>query len=310
MTMDQYTFLWVFAAGVLVQALLIVREPRRMAGVLGLAAVALAGAWFMADPEDDLLFQVALFTTLAFVVLFAFAYRDVAMPHISRRALLHYSLIWYYGVWLSAQAAPIEVPAWVYIAAAVPVALAAVVGFWPREPWRWVRVLMYVWFLVVMMFVLGGQFSGDRLQEIYDASGFSLELYAYGFVTGAVFLLFGLYFIYATMLLMLRDRQSMWARLRGVRQPSVAGEHAGEMVRRVSGSRLSTIGAALLVAHGLLLFVNALYGWIDPPLLINASIMGIGLLALPGRRARATAGAHATGEDAGAPAESMPAGSA
>lgn len=281
MSGDAYTFLWVFAAGVLVQALLIVRDPRRMPGVLGLAIIALAGAWFMADPEDDVLFQVALFTTLAFVLLFAFAYRDVAMPHISRRALLHCSLIWYYGVWLSARAAPVEVPSWVYIAAAVPVALAALVGFWPRDLWRWVRVLMYVWFLVVMMFVLGSQLSGDRLQQIYDASGFSLELYTYGFVTGAVFLLFGLYFIYATMLLMMRERQGVWGRLTGAnRLRSVAGEHAGMMVNRFSGEGLSSVALVVVAAHGLLLGLNALYDWIDPSLLINASIMAVGGLGM------------------------------
>jgi len=282
MTVDAYTFLWVMAAGVLAQALLIVREPRRMAGVMGFAAFAYAVVWIFADRGDDVGFQVAVMGTMLFVLLFAIAYRDLAMPRISRRALLHYSLVWYYGFWLSAQAAPQELPRWIYIGGAVPVVLVALLALWPRGLWRWIRVSMYVWFLLLMMFLLGRQLSGDRLRRVYDESGFSLELFASGFMFGAVFLLFGIYFVYATLLLVIRGRRaSMWARLTGARDDSVASEQAGEMARRVSGSALDPVAALLLLLHAAILALNAVYGWIEPALVVNGSIVGIAVVGLP-----------------------------
>lgn len=282
MNVDQYTFLWVMAGGVLAQALLIVREPRRMAGVAGFAAFAYAVVWIFADRADDVVFQVAVLGTLLFILLFAVAYRDLAMPHISRRALLHYSLVGYYGFWLSAQAAPQELPRWLYVSAAVPVGLVLLLALWPRPLWRWVRVLMYVWFLLLMMFLLGRQLSGERLREVYDQSGFSLQLFAAGFMFGAVLLLFGVYFIYATLLLVVRDRRlGMWARLTGAREYSVAGEQAAEMARRVSGPALTPLAVALLLLHAAILWLNARYGLVEPALLINASIVGIATVGLP-----------------------------
>jgi len=277
---DPYTFLWVFAAGVLAQGMLIVREPRRMAGVAALAAGSFAVSWWFADRADDVAFQTAIFGTLLFILLFAFIYRDAAMPHISRRALLHYSLLWYYGFWLSAQAAPIDVPAWLWISAAAPVAVTVMLALWPRALWRWVRVTMYVWFLLLMMFLLGRQLSGDRLRETFDQTGFSLELLAYGFVSGAVFLLFGVYFIYATTLLVMPDRRArMFARLTGGEHRSVAGEQAEAMAARVSGAALAPLAGSLVLLHALLLGLNARYGWIDANLLINFSVVAVASLA-------------------------------
>ena len=272
--MDEYTVLAAFLTGVLAQALQIARSRRGMLGVVCLAVLAFGGTVLLVGKSADWRFDVPVLSGLLFVVAFAAFFRDRILPHVSVRALLHLSLLFYYT--LTLELGPLRPPLWLVILLGVPAVWLLILAARAGAPGRANRLFMYIWFLLVMIWLVPRQWSMDRLQAIFLDSGFSWMLLAYSFTAGAVALVFAAHVLYLLMLIPVPRRRHIVLRiLEGPRDPAddFVRAHRAALIGKV-GTRVARSSRAYLLVtlHAALLALNFRLQLVAPELLVNVSI--------------------------------------
>jgi hypothetical protein len=271
---DEYTALGVFFAGVVTQALLFARSVAGAMGALSLALLSLGAAFWFTRNEADRAFGLPVMATLLFVLAFACFYRDNVLPRVTAALVLHYTLLGIYALYSFWNEGPM--PLWVLGWFAVPI-LTSVYLLVAPSPGKLSKIVAYASFLILLSDLVGRQMPITRVKEIQDAEGFGLALYSYVFVGGMVFLYLASNAIYLLLLIPLAERRSaFWD---GILGGSAADEHAEVVAGKLEPESLSWLAASLLGGHALVLWMNFRLELIAPGVLLNGSILGLGLLA-------------------------------
>lgn len=271
---DEYTALGVFFAGVVTQGLLFTRSVVEAIVALSLAVLSLGGAFLFTRNEDDRAFGLPVLATLLFVLAFACFFRDNVLPRVTAALVLHYTLLGIYALYSFWSDGPMSL--WALGWFAVPI-LTALYLFVAPSPGKLSKVVAYASFLLLLSYLVARQVPLARVKEIQDAEGFGLALYSYVFVGGMVFLFLASNAIYLLLLLPLAERRSaFWD---GILGGSAADEHAEAVAGKLEPTSLGWLSASLLCAHALLLWGNFRFDLVAPGVLLNGSVLGLGLLA-------------------------------
>lgn len=273
--MDEYTVLNFFIAGILFQALMITRSFEGVLTVTALTLISFIAASYLADVNGDNRFEIALMSILFFLLGFAAFYHDKIMPLISIRTLIHYTLLFYYTVWLHISQAEIAMPLSIIITGLVPAVCILGITAFPRLHGKAIKLLSYVWFLIVLTTIIVSQFSIEDVKGIVEQSGFSGELFTYSFFAGTAFLYFFSNLLFLLLLIPAPRRRNVLMDAIFGNEKDISKEFAESMTKKMIMERLSLISLFLIIAHATLLFANIKFEYISHGLLINISIAGI-----------------------------------
>lgn len=272
---DEHTVIPVFFTGIVFQAFLVSRSMQGAIGASIITALSLGAAWYFTRDDADQILSLPLLAVVIFVILFALFYREYLLPEITGATLLHYTFLGIYAIYAWSDTTP--PPGWVAVFVALPVSLALYFGLAPRSPGRFLQLVAYVCFLILLTVLIGGQLSLDGLKAVYESEGFSLGLNAYIFTSGMVFLVFASNVLYLFMLLPLHGR-SVWDVVLGSAEEA-AREHRDALRNKMSSRRISALAAALLLAHAGALVANYRWEIVDPAMWMNTAVVAIGMLS-------------------------------
>jgi hypothetical protein len=285
--MDEYTVLVVFLSGMLTQALFATRSRRGRAGVLVLAATAGGIAWAAMGRGPGWRFDVPVLAGLLFLLGFACFFRDLLLPRISVRALLHLTLPVYYL--LVAERSRLALPPALVAASCIPLAWLIWLAVRRPAPGRTQRLLMYLWYLVIMIWLVPCQWGGDWLPSLFRQTGFTPQLLAVSFAAGSVALYFATHVLCVLMLIPMPRRRSLIERLlEGPRDPAddFVRDHARGLIDKVEPARArGPIAGLLLALHAALLLADLAWHVAGQALAVNGSILLVNWLLLAPPRA-------------------------
>jgi hypothetical protein len=255
---DEYTLFAAFFAGIVAQGVVLARSTRGALGALALAVVSLAAAGLFTRGEEDRVFSLLLMAIVLFVLAFSWLYKDRILLRVSPVVLLHYTFVGIFALYAYGDGGPM--PIWLLGWFALPI-LSAIYLVEMPAPGKVSKLVAYGWFLLFLTVVLARQLSSDRVSEVYQRQGFGLALHGYVFFAGMVFLQFASNLIYLLF-------------------TTPAGDPDDHITRKVRGGRPLPLEAVFLVLHGLALWSVWRFQVLSPGVVLNASIVTIGLLSL------------------------------
>ena len=271
---DEYIVLGAFLCGLLTYSCLAVRTLRRIAWTLAIFAASAVTAWFFVASESGDWLELMLFTAFAHAIAFSVVYRAQLMPVITVAGLMHYTLLGYYGLALSARAAGVVLPTSILVVGVIPAAFVVVFALVGSRAGPWMRKLAYGWFLILL--------TGLVIQEVgmlaehgpRRGEGPLFEAAIWFFFLGPLWLYFVSNIIYLIMMLPAeRAGDAVLWRALGVEGESYDAQHRAEAAKRVTGLAITPFRLLLLASHAAILAGNWVYDLVPNGILISVSIV-------------------------------------
>ncbi len=284
---NEYTVLYVFCAGVLVQSLFSLRTLKQVFWAVIVMAVCVIPAWFIPEPADRG-FATPLCWSVFYAVLFPFVFHKLLLPSINIGVLLFYTILLYYVLYVSARSSGVDVPVSVMVGGMIPGILVILASLLGMLKYKALRGLCYTWYLITLCVMLGCQWSLEDLASIYRGDGFSMELFVYVFLAGGVVLVFFSNMVQLLLLIPVPTRPSHRIVLDVVTGPlTYYKDQADGMAQSLIGRRIGTWGWVIVAAYLALLVINAIYGFIPHGIVINLSFLAVVWFVMPRPQARA-----------------------
>lgn len=195
-------------------------------------------------------------------------FKQRILPVVTERALLEYTLIAHYVLWVVWPYWPLRMSPGLSLPISFATGLVLLLGLTNWQPARSLKVFLYVWFILLNIGLIALQNSLDLIQKIFD-SNLTLGNVAFAFATGMVFfhLMANLSCLFE--LLPLKGKHQSWkSRMQDL------GEHIALLVEKYDPEQIRLCNTFFILLGLILLFLGNLhYNLIDPLYLVNGLLL-------------------------------------
>lgn len=264
-----YIVMVVFFAGTVFEAVLASRSWRKAFITVTIAGVCWGLGWLTSLDDSDRILPEQLHSIFFFVLFVAFYIREELLPRISPATLLHYALVTVYAIYSWSATAP--EPGLVVAVVAIALLVALFLGTSSKPPDRFLQLVGYVCYLILLTALIGAQVSLDSIEAVVLAEAFTFSLFIHIFVAGMVFLVFAANIVHLLVLI----PTPRWSSSSG---SSEAREHRDFLRSKMSGRTISALAAVLWIAHAGALVANYRWELVAPGTWVNAAIVAIAML--------------------------------
>ncbi|MEM2918582.1 MAG: hypothetical protein QXY62_03690 [Candidatus Altiarchaeota archaeon] len=201
-----------------------------------------------------------------FTVIFAVTFKKELLPRISEQTILFFTLIFWYAFFTFYS--KISFKDVVIVLALIPTIVAIVISFINWELKFFWKLLLYIWFLIIILFLFLAQFSFGSISFFYKQKGFEALSYFDTLVSGMVFFILTTNFFYLIQVIPYGQGSSFKENLERSR------EHVKLLVEKFSDYQLNPFHSLLIISFfGGFLAINFYLKLIEDFLLINILIV-------------------------------------
>lgn len=253
-----------FGAGLFFEALLLLRhrlEFKKILGIICLLLLSLILGWLKWG--GDTIYESFFVGFIFFALLFGLAFRDEILPKLTEAKLLSFTILFWFLFFVLLRQNMYDLNL-LGIAAIIPTALTLLIGFFNFQlHWR-LKLICYIWFLIINTVLLFTQLAFKDFTFFFDAKVDIINSTSV-FVSGMSFMIIVINLYYLLLLIpfflyegTIEERKRDWQ------------EHIGSMVNKFSDYQIKPIYSMfLLLFQGGGVILNYYYQLLPHYFLVN-----------------------------------------
>ncbi|MCB0329971.1 MAG: hypothetical protein KDD70_09915 [Bdellovibrionales bacterium] len=264
---DSVTYFLFISIGAVIQGSRYLRTREDFYKAAGILVASLLG--FIPGKKEvhyDLSMHIGV-VGFMFALLFGSIFRDKILRTLSERVILEFTLVFHYALWTQVGYESEFGRIALYIVS-LPTLLVLGLALFPGKPPKFVKLVMYTWFISMNVYLLVMQLMVDEVTAFFQEP-ISAWTLGYAVIFGMIcFHLVVNVFYLLNLLPIPGKRESMRECLKRV------GEHVNVLVSKVDDSQIHPFATlAIVFAFAAVLYLNTLYSWIPEWVVIQALLV-------------------------------------